>query len=99
MAEYIEREAALKRIDTAISEFARHGEIVSFIADCRASVIYAPAADVVEVVRCKDCKRCYEKRTKRNKQLMRFCMRMDGREYQVNANDFCSYGKRRVSEQ
>ena len=51
-----------------------------------------PAADVVEVVRCKDCKRCYEKRTKRGNQLMRFCMRMDGNEYQVNANDFCSYG-------
>ena len=49
-------------------------------------------ADVVEVVRCKDCKRCYEKRTKRGNQLMRFCMRMDGNEYQVNANDFCSYG-------
>ena len=50
------------------------------------------AADVVEVVRCKDCKRCHEHRTNRNKQLMRFCMRMDGNEYQVNANDFCSYG-------
>ena len=49
-------------------------------------------AEVVEVVRCKDCKRCYEKRTNRNNQLMRFCMRMDGNEYQVNANDFCSYG-------
>ena len=49
-------------------------------------------ADVVEVVRCKDCKRCYEKCTKRNNQLMRFCMRIDGNEYQVNANDFCSYG-------
>ena len=49
-------------------------------------------AEVVEVVRCKDCKRCYEKRTKRNNQLMRFCMRIDGNEYQVNANDFCSYG-------
>lgn len=49
-------------------------------------------AEVVEVVRCKDCKRCYEKRTKPNNQLMRFCMRIDGNEYQVNANDFCSYG-------
>lgn len=49
-------------------------------------------ANVVEVVRCKDCKRCYEKHTKLNNQLMRFCMRMDGNEYQVNANDFCSYG-------
>ena len=51
-----------------------------------------PTANVVEVVRCKDCKRCYEKRTKLNNQLMRFCMRIDGNEYQVNANDFCSYG-------
>lgn len=51
-----------------------------------------PTADVVEVVKCKDCKRCYEKRTKLNNQLMRFCMRMDGNEYKVNANDFCSYG-------
>ena len=54
-----------------------------------------PLEDVVEVVRCKDCKRCFEKRTKRNNQLMRFCMRMDGNEYQVDANDFCSYGERR----
>ena len=52
-------------------------------------------ADVVEVVRCKDCERCFKKRTKRNKQLMLFCMRMDGREYQVNAHDFCSYGVRK----
>ena len=53
---------------------------------------HIPTVDVAEVTRCKDCKRCYEKRTKRNNQLMRFCMRMDGNEYQVNANDFCSYG-------
>lgn len=52
-------------------------------------------ADFVEAVRCRNCKRCFEKRTKRNKQLMRFCMRMDGNEYQVNANDFCSYGERK----
>ena len=56
---------------------------------------YAPAVDAVEVVRCKDCKRCYEQRTKKNKQLMRFCMRNEGAEFQVNPNDFCSYGERK----
>lgn len=56
MPEYIEREAVLKKIDTAIGEYAQHGEIVRFIGDCRASVIYALAADVVEVVRCSECK-------------------------------------------
>jgi hypothetical protein len=62
------------------------------ITICSTCEKFTPTTDVVEVVRCKDCKRCYEKRTKRNNQLMRFCMRMDGNEYQVNANDFCSYG-------
>lgn len=53
----------------------------------------------VEVVRCKDCKRCFEKRTKRHNNLMRFCMRVDGNEFQVNANDFCSYGERKCDNE
>ncbi len=89
MAEYIEREALLQEDLTDKFVDIYDIEIFEYIIES------APIADVVEVVRCKDCKRCYEKRTKRNKQLMLFCMRMDGREYQVNANDFCSYGKRK----
>lgn len=54
-----------------------------------------PTADVVEVVRCRDCKRCFEKRTKRKEQLMLMCMRVDGAEYIVNKDDFCSYGERK----
>ena len=92
MAEYIEREALLEKRYNAndISNLPFENMVV----DVR-DIEDAPTADVVEVVRCKDCKRCYEKRTKRNKQLMRFCMRMDGNEHQVNADDFCSYGERR----
>ena len=71
---------------------ASAGQDKMFVKVVEQVVEDTPTADVVEVVRCKDCKRCYEKRTKRNKQLMRFCMRMDGNEFQVNANDFCSYG-------
>ena len=103
MVEYIDREAVLKAgqnvkmnevvpncREPAIKEaLFKHGQAIKKL------IIDFPAADVVEVVRCKDCKRCYEKRTKRNKQLMLFCMRMDGREYQVNADDFCSYGVRK----
>ncbi len=55
---------------------------------------FTRASDFSDVVRCENCMRCYKKRTKGNKQLMYICMRMDGNEYQVNANDFCSYGKR-----
>ena len=86
MAEYIDREKAIEIIKSG-GYWEREDMEVAI-----ACIEQTPSADVVEVVRCKDCKRCYEKRTKRNNQLMRFCMRMDGNEYQVNANDFCSYG-------
>ena len=85
-------------IDETVKTFEKlHGEEGSLLncynADWIVSFLEAqPTANVVEVTRCKDCKRCYEKRTKLHNQLMRFCMRMDGNEYQVNANDFCSYG-------
>ena len=49
MPEYIEREAALKNIDLAITKYSMRGRTVEFIADCRLSVIDAPAADVAEV--------------------------------------------------
>lgn len=71
---------------------ASAGQDKMFVEIVEQVVEDTPTADIAEVVRCKDCKRCYEKRTKRNNQLIRFCMRMDGNEYQVNANDFCSYG-------
>lgn len=92
MAEYIDREALLGKRYNAndISNLPFENMVV----DVR-DIEEAPTAEVVEVVRCKDCERCFKKRTKRNKQLMLFCMRMDGREYQVNAHDFCSYGVRK----
>ena len=86
MAKYIDVENVdLETIHTSHMGYSSNADIAEWLND-------QPTADVVEVVRCKDCKRCYEKRTKLNNQLMRFCMRIDGNEYQVNANDFCSYG-------
>ena len=84
MAEYINRAELIENLNKFAPE--HYNALINQL------ITKQPAADVVEVVRCKDCKRCYEKRTKLNNQLMRFCMRMDGNEYQVNANDFCSYG-------
>ena len=96
MAEYIDKKDLIEFIKDTRQRlphdskdfFTRDNMLLNF----EQIVSQMPTADVVEVVRCKDCKRCYEKRTKLNNQLMRFCMRMDGNEYQVNANDFCSYG-------
>lgn len=48
MTEYIDREAAIKAI-----EFSKG---VGCSGRCTQGIKYIPAADVVEVVRCKDCK-------------------------------------------
>ena len=84
MAEYINRAELIENLNKFAPE--HYNALINQL------ITKQPTADVVKVVRCKDCNRCYEKRTKRNNQLMRFCIRMDGNEYQVNANDFCSYG-------
>ena len=97
MARYIDADLLLKDISESVV-FSVRGSNSPELRGARkiiGRIKEAPTADVAEVVRCKDCKRCFEKRTKRNNQLMRFCMRMDGNEYQVNANDFCSYGERK----
>ncbi len=99
MAEYINREEMLKYLEE--NNTADEWIVGQHNVDWIYSFIDSqPKADVEKVIRCKECKRCYEKRTKRNNQLMRFCMRIDGNEYQVNANDFCSYGtpKERAGE-
>ncbi len=60
----------------------------------------APTVDAVAVVRCKDCRKCVKHRTRRGN-LMYFCSRIGGKidgAYQVDANGFCSYGKRRVND-
>lgn len=55
MAEYIEREALLLRIDCyGTNKFGMLDE------DIRAFVKAQPAADVAPVVRCKDCKHRWE---------------------------------------
>ena len=52
-----------------------------------------PAADVVEVVRCKDCE--YMKNAKVNKKGFMICS-ASGME--ITDNDYCSYGERNVGK-
>lgn len=58
-----------------------------------------PTIDAVPVVRCRDCKRCYKHTTKRYKQPMWICMRLDMDRFAVRPDDFCSYGERKDGEQ
>ena len=97
MARYIDSEQVVRELLSLSVTDGLYGRGLSRGIELALSIVNRQdTADVVEVVRCRDCKRCFEKRTKRNKQLMRFCMRMDGNEYRVKANGFCSYGERRT---
>jgi rubrerythrin len=49
MAEYIEREARLREIDKAFEEYGQNGDILKLFSECRASILFAPTADAVEV--------------------------------------------------
>ena len=80
MAEYIDREAlAMRVLGLTIVDpmVAKYADAVLF------QIQHAPAADVVEVVRCKDCK---------SYNGHRHCCYF---ETPVDDNDFCSYGEKR----
>lgn len=76
MAEYIERGRALEIVKRTSGDYAAAWSEIGKL----------PAADVVEVVRCKDCKHYQKDMLFGNA----YC---DGR--QVKPDDFCSYGERK----
>lgn len=97
MANYIDRQKLVMTISSTISEVARESpydrvwfsrmaarqaEIINIIYDM-------PAADVVEIVRCKDCRY--------------YCINDDicaiAEAHDFNLDDFCSYGERREDGQ
>lgn len=90
MAEYIERDAAVKiaeKYGTCNgSALGRHSGIADIIAS---SIDAIPAADVAPVVLCKDCK--YAARAKWNKKGYRIC---PASHMEITNDDFCSYGER-----
>ena len=82
--EYIERNALIAEYDRV------H---VGALGGARKLMVDAPAADVVEVVRCKDCKKhgridCIVNRK----------MACGDHETTTKANDFCSYGERKTDK-
>ena len=85
MAEYVERAAAVKsvlRMRRPENSVAQN-RMLSII---QMDMLKLPAADVVEVVRCKDCK--YNVGTKK-------CLHPDSFFAVPKDDDFCSYGERK----
>lgn len=90
MPEYIEREAVMPEVDSAVELYPSEYDAISNKID------KIPAADVVEVVRCKDCKHYASDREKGG-----FCKRSASPsmwrndEAPLRPDDFCSYGERK----
>lgn len=87
--EYIERGAAHKRLMNN-KKWAHDTSTMEYAAEL---VLTVPAADVVEVVRCKDCKHATFYSCKNDA-----CYKEIICEYRVGTDDenfFCSYGERK----
>ena len=99
MKEYIEREAAIKAIENDCLELVDYTK-----EDAIQCVKAIPAADVVEVVRCRECKYWGDEAGELQRSdgvLFARCKvhnyLLDGRHtgWCPTENDFCSYGERK----
>ena len=92
MKEYIEREAVRNQI-LSWAVCINHPELLSK-KDTMQCVDYVPAADVVEVVRCRECKRWDPEPDSYGKDggPKGKCMKSFEETYD---DDFCSYGQRK----
>lgn len=85
MDEYIKREDALKAVTyNGLNDPTLIVSLTLLVAQKKIRKI--PAADVVEVVRCKNCTEWDEKKQE--------CSHW----YGFRENDFCSYGERKAQE-
>ena len=84
MAEYIEREALLREIERRESLMV--GDKLVSVDAMKSFIKNRPAADVVEVVRCKDCKYFGL-----NDENVPYCLNPFGLD-DPEPNGFCNYG-------
>lgn len=87
MAEYIEREAAIRVVNGQSSLTMTRSNLID-------SISKLPAADVAPVVRCKDCKYWQDNNDGYPHEECRW-----GHGETPDANDFCSYGEREEGDE
>lgn len=90
MAEYIERDDALRELEKinpvdygAMCNYDAHHHVGECLRDCKEALEDIPAADVVPVVRCKECTHLYGA-------MCVVCGLLPRK-----PDDFCSYGERK----
>lgn len=81
MAEYIEREAAIRVVNGQSSLTMTRSSLID-------SISKLPAADVAPVTRCKDCKYIVNATVNANGFLI-----CDISDMEIAPDDFCSYGE------
>ena len=97
MAEYIEREALLNRMEKRLAslrkDYGDYDHYTDGFEEGCVAVEDADAADVLEVVRCKDCKHwdCYGGEDSHKGD----CNELVGLDSCMYEDDFCSYGERK----
>ena len=98
MAKYVRRDIAISEIQKFANPDDHEIITVEEVYETAiAAVDCAPAADVVEVVRCKDCKKWTREHTCEEFKSDRLAT--GGRTvFMTEPIDFCSYGERRDAE-
>ena len=101
MAEYIERESLLTDIMNRYCMECDNANgtrcLACWVEDMNGEIVNAPAADVVEVVRCKDCIHYKpQKQSAHWSNSVPYCCRVTT--VKVTPNSFCSYGERRSDD-
>lgn len=95
MAEYINREAAIKAMEKADYTLIAN-DADSCKADYLREIIKSvPAADVVPVMRCKDCKYAFINRFSTASGIVLCSSSMKA----MQEDDFCSYGERKDGDE
>jgi hypothetical protein len=93
MKEYIERGALIKKMfPIGLVDDGRYALPAKAV---KTAIDNAPAADVVEVVRCRDCQFAYIDGDRAYCRNINTPWYNDYFEIFTNANDFCSYGERK----
>lgn len=92
MPRYIDADALVKRLKHSPLFLGTNTQFKDGVIDL---VERQPTADVVEVVRCKDCEH-YKPQPKYKNSETKYCCR--SAYVRVNADDYCSYGKRKEDE-
>lgn len=96
MSDYISRQAAIEAVDECTKLKITDDFYTVYTEEMKDVIADIPAADVVEVVRCKDCKH-YKRNIPCVGGHYNGCDEWidEGNPITVYDNDYCSYGERR----